>query len=134
MAELKTIKSWFKISGKFEKNLTRINLLFIFIFLNLWDFVISREFLNAMILGLAMFAPAAFLWFVGNIRAVAFLTLISIFEFTVILIFVLEGFQLGGIDTTIKSVFWLPFLLMAGVNGFWGLKIYSEHREKKGRK
>jgi len=57
--------------------------------------------------------------------------LISIFEFAMILIFVLEGFELGGAATTLKSIFWIPYLLMAGVNGFWGLKIYSEHREKK---
>ena len=127
---MKDIKQLFKFSGKFEKNLTKINLFFIFIFLNIWDFVVSRELFNAMILGLVMFGPAAFLWLVGNIRAIALLTLISIFEFTVMLIFVLEGFQLGGLDTTLKSIFWLPFLLMAAVNGFWGLKIYSEAKEK----
>ena len=126
----KLLKSTFDFSGKFEKNLTKINLFFIFIFLNIWDFVVSRELFNAMILGLVMFGPAAFLWLVGNIRAIALLTLISIFEFTVMLIFVLEGFQLGGLDTTLKSIFWLPFLLMAAVNGFWGLKIYSEAKEK----
>jgi hypothetical protein len=57
--------------------------------------------------------------------------LISIFEFSLIAVFVLEGFEIGGIDTTMKSLFWFPYLLMTGVNGFRGLKIYSEYREKK---
>src|SRR3990167_9466561 len=102
---------YLKIEGKFEKNLVKINLLFIIIFLNLWDFVISREVLNGMVL----------------------VTLISIFEFAMILIFVLEGFELGGTSTTLKSVFWIPYLLMAAINGFWGLKIYSEARERKAK-
>ena len=119
---------------RLEKNLTKINLLFIFIFLNIWDFVISRELFNAMILGVVMFAPAALLWFVGSIRAIALLTLISIFEFTMIVVFTLEGFELGGLDTTLKSIFWAPYLIIAGINGFWGLKIYSEYREKKHKK
>lgn len=114
-----------------KENLPKINLFFIFIFLNIWDFVISREILNAMVLGLVMFAPAAFLWYVGTLRAIVLLTMISIFEFTVMLVFILQGFELGGLDTTIKSIFWLPYLLMAGVNGFWGLKIYSEVKERK---
>jgi len=49
----------------------------------------------------------------------------------VMLVFVAEGFELGGVATTLKSIFWLPYLLMAGANGFWGLKIYSEHREER---
>lgn len=114
-----------------KENLPKINLLFIFVFLNIWDFVISREILNAMVLGIVMFSPAAFLWYVGTFRAIALLTLISIFEFTVMLVFILQGFELGGLDTTIKSIFWLPYLLMAGVNGFWGLAIYSEYRERR---
>lgn len=117
----------------FEKNLTKINLLFIFIFLNVWDYFISREFLNAMVLGILMFGPAAFLWFIGTVRAVAVVTLISIFEFTVMVVFVAESFQLSGAETTAKSIFWLPYLVMAGVNGFWGLKIYSQWREKKAK-
>ena len=124
---------YLKIEGKFEKNLVKINLLFIIIFLNLWDFVISREVLNGMVLGILMFGPAAFLWLVRTMRATVLVTLISIFEFAMILIFVLEGFELGGTATTLKSVFWIPYLLMAGVNGFWGLKIYSEARERKAK-
>lgn len=125
------LRPFFKFSGKFENNLPKINLIFIFIFLNIWDFAISREFLNGMILGILMFGPATFLWFVGTVRAVALITLISIFEFVIMLVFVLEGFQLGGVQTTAKSVFWVPYLLMAGANGFWGLKIYSAWRERR---
>ena len=127
---MKVIK-FIKIYGRFEKNLAKINLFFIFIFLNLWDYLISREFFNGMILGLVMFGPAVFLWFVGTVRAAALVTLISIFEFGVMTVFVLEGFELGGAATSLKSIFWLPYLLMAAVNGFWGLKIYSDYREKK---
>lgn len=128
---INSLRWFFKFSGKFEKNLPKINLLFIFIFLNIWDFVVSREILNAMVLGIVMFSPAAFLWYIGTLRAIVLLTMISIFEFTVMLVFILQGFELGGWDTTIKSIFWLPYLLMAGVNGFWGLKIYSEVKERK---
>ena len=67
---MKVIK-FIKIYGRFEKNLAKINLFFIFIFLNLWDYLISREFFNGMILGLVMFGPAVFLWFVGTVRAAA---------------------------------------------------------------
>ena len=114
-----------------KENLPKMNLLFIFVFLNIWDFVISREILNAMVLGIVMFSPAAFLWYIGTMRAIVLLTMISIFEFTVMLVFILQGFELGGWDTTVKSIFWLPYLVMAGVNGFWGLAIYSEAKEKK---
>jgi len=129
---MKVIK-FIKIYGRFEKNLAKINLFFIFIFLNLWDYLISREFFNGMILGLVMFGPAVFLWFVGTVRAAALVTLVSIFEFAVMTVFVLEGFELGGAATSLKSIFWAPYLLMAAVNGFWGLKIYSEYREKKAK-
>lgn len=124
------LRSLFTFKGKFEKNLVKVNLFFIFIFLNIWDFALSRDLLNAMILGLFMFGPAAFLWYVGKIRAIALLTLISIFEFTMMLIFILQGFELGGFDTTVKSIFWTPYLAISGINGYWGLKIYSEAKEK----
>lgn len=121
---------------KVEKDLVKINILFVLVFLNIWDFVVSRQFLNAMTLGVVMFGPATFLWYIETLRSVALLTLVSLFEFVVMLVFILEGFELGGLDSTIKSVFWLPYLLMAVINGFWGLKIYSQWRESKvkGRK
>ncbi len=129
--KLKKFKSLFKLSGKFQNNLAKIKLLFIFIFLNIWDFLISKELFNGMALGVILFGPAVLLWYVGNIRSAALTTLISLFEFMVMLVFILQGFELGGIGTSLKSIYWLPYLMMAGINGFWGLKIYSEHREKR---
>lgn len=114
--------------------LAKINLLFTFVFLNIWDFVINRAFFNGMFIGVLMFTPSIFFWYIGNLRSVVLLTLISILEFMVILVFVLEGFELGGAETSQKSVFWFPYLMMAGINGFLGLKIYSEAREKNIRK
>ena len=116
---------------KHSKNLLKINLIFIFIFLNIWDFVVSRSFLSAMIIGFVMFGPAAFLWFLGKFRGIALVTLISILEFMVMGTFVLEGFQLSGASYSLKSLYWLPFLVMAGLNSFWGLKVYSQLKEKK---
>ena len=46
-------------------------------------------------------------------------------------VFLAEGFELGGLESTLKSIFWLPYLVMAAINGYWGLKIYSDYREKK---
>ena len=112
-----------------NKTLFKINLLFVIIFLNIWDFAINRIFFNGMVLGILMFGPSAFLWIIGTVRAAALVTLISIIEFMVLIIFVLEGLELSGVSATIKSAFWLPYLIMAGINGFAGLKIYSEYRE-----
>lgn len=128
---VKSLKSLFKFSGKFEKNLTKVNLIFIVIFLNIWDFLISKELFNAMIIGTVMFAPAAILWHIGKFRMVVLVTLISIIQFVVMAVLVFEGVELSGGRVTAKSIFWLPYLAMAGVNGFWGLKIYSEKKEKK---
>ncbi|OGD95103.1 hypothetical protein A3F02_03395 [Candidatus Curtissbacteria bacterium RIFCSPHIGHO2_12_FULL_38_9b] len=115
-----------------KNNLFKIHLLFIFIFLNIWDYAVNRTFFNGMVLGLIMFGPSSFLWFIGTVRAAALITLVSIFEFTMMMVFSLEGFGLSGASvTTLKSLFWLPYLLMAGINSFLGLKIYSEYREKK---
>jgi len=113
-----------------EKTLFKLNLFFIFIFLNTWDYVINRTFFNGMIIGIVMFAPSTLLWFIGRIRAIALMTLISIFEFIVLLIFVAEGFELGGAAITTKSIYWIPFFAMAGVNMAIGLKIYSDVKER----
>ncbi len=118
---------------KHSKNLLKINLIFIFIFLNIWDFVVSHSFLSAMIIGIFMFGPAVFLWFLGKFRSIALITLISILEFMVMGTFVLEGFQLSGTSYSLKSLYWIPYLVMAGINSFWGLKVYSELKEKKVR-
>ena len=125
------LQSFIKLSGNIEQNLAKINLLFIFIFLNIWDFAIGRQFLNAMIIGLLMFGLPAFLWIIGTVRAAAAVTLVSILEFMMLAVFVAEGFELGGAATTLKSIFWIPYIVLASINAFWGLKIYSEYREKK---
>lgn len=131
---MKRVKFTFRFAKTRERRFAQVNLLFVFVFLVVWDFVNNRQFLNAMILGAVIFAPATFLWFVGKFRAVALIVLISIFEFVVLLVFIAEGFQLSGLDSTLKSIFWLPYLVMAGINGYWALKIYSEMKEKKGKK
>src|SRR3990167_9208715 len=123
----------FKLEGKLNQKLTKLNLFFIFVFLNIWDFVVNRAFFNGMVFGMVMFLPSSFFWYIGNLRAIVLLTLISIFEFVVMLVFVLEGLELGGAATGVKSLFWFPYLVMAGVNAFLGLKIYSEVKEKKAK-
>ena len=125
---MKRLKSVFVWSKKREKNYVKINLIFIFIFLNIWDFAVNRVFFNGMVLGILMFGPAAFLWLIGTFRAIALIILISFFEFMVMLIFIAEGFELGGFD--LKSLFWLPYLVTSGLNSFWGLKIYSQYKEE----
>lgn len=117
-----------------KKNLFYLNLLFIFAFLNIWDYLISRDILNAMITGIFMFGPSMVLWFIAKIKGEILITLISIFEFVVMLVFVLEGFTLTGTAYAVKSIFWVPFLVMAGINSFYGLKYYSEYREKLEKK
>lgn len=114
-----------------SKNLFKLNLIFVFIFLNIWDFVVNRDFLNGMILGIVMFAPAIFLWFVGTVRAAALVTLIYTLGFLVLAVLLFQGLELSGVKGFFETSFLLPYLIMAGINGFFGLKIYSEYREKK---
>ena len=111
--------------------LLSVNLIFVFIFLNIWDFAVNRDFFNGMILGVLMFSPAIFLWFVGTVRAAALITLISTLEFLVLAVFLFQGLELSGFRGFLESSFWLPYLIVAGINGFFGLKIYSEYREQK---
>lgn len=113
-----------------KRNLALLNIVFILVFLNLWDFLLSREILNAMMIGVLMFGPVAVLWFIGRLRSEVLITLISIFEFVMMLVFVLQGFSLSGLDLSTKTIFWIPFLVVAGINSFWGLKFYSQYREK----
>lgn len=112
-------------------NLLKLNLAFVFIFLNIWDFAVNRDFFNGMILGILMFLPAIFLWFIGTVRAAALITLISTLEFLVLAVFLFQGLELSGLRGFFESSFWLPYLIVAGINGFSGLKIYSEYREQK---
>lgn len=120
---LKIKKPSFSESAKFNLN---FNLVFIFLFLNVWDYALNRTFLNGMFLGLFMFAPAVVLWFLNRFKGVVLLTIISIFEFMGMLVFVWEGFELSGIGYSSKSIYWIPFMLVAGLNAFWGLAIYSK--------
>ena len=113
------------------KNLFKLNLIFVFIFLNIWDYAVNRDFFNGMILGILMFSPAVFLWFIGTVRAAALITLISTLEFLVLAVFLFQGLELSGFKSFLETSFWLPYLVVAGVNGFFGLKIYSEYREQK---
>lgn len=120
---LKIKKPSFSESAKFNLN---FNLVFIFLFLNVWDYALNRTFLNGMFLGLVMFVPAVVLWFLNRFKGVVLLTIISIFEFMGMLVFVWEGFELSGIGYSSKSIYWIPFMLVAGLNAFWGLSIYSK--------
>ncbi len=125
------VRHFLKLTENKEQNYTKINLVFIFIFLNIWDFAVNRDFFNGMVLGIFMLAPVVFLWIVGTVRAAALITLLSILEFIVMAIFLAEGFELGGLSSTLKSIFWLPYLVIAGVNLVWGLNIYTGYRESR---
>ena len=109
------------------------NLIFIFLVLNVWEFAISRVIFNAMFIGLVLFGPVTFLWYLNRFRAVVLLTVISILEFMMMLVFLWEGFELNGLSLSLKSIFWVPFLGIAGVNATWGLNIYSKKTQKEGR-
>ena len=113
------------------KNLFKLNFIFVFIFLNIWDYAVNRDFFNGMILGILMFSPAFFLWFIGTVRAAALITLISTLEFLVLSVFLFQGLELSGFKSFMETSFWFPYLVVAGINGFFGLKIYSEYREQK---
>lgn len=111
--------------------LFKTNVIFVFIFLNIWDFVTSREIFNAMVLGLFMFTIPAILWLSRDFKIVMLNTLISILGFVTLLVFVMQGFEIGGaVNGASKSLFWLPYLLLAGFNAYWGLKIYSKNKRK----
>ncbi len=81
-----------------------------------------------------MFGPVAFLWFMNTLRASMLATFISIFEVTVLAVFVIEGFEFGGALAAVKSVYWVPYLAMATVNMLVGLKIYADFKERGVRK
>lgn len=109
----------------------KVNLIYILIASSVWDFALNRSFFNGMVIALLMFGPVCFFWLVSNIRAIALLILLSIFEFIVMLVFVGEGFELGGLETTKKAIFWVPYLVLAGFNCYWGLGIYSKKRKSR---
>lgn len=121
------------IKKLFKHNRAKINLLFIFVLLNVWDFVVSRELFNAMAIGAVAFLPITLLWFIGGFRAVVLATLISMVEFIMLIVFLIQGFEVSGFSATFKSVFWLPYFLMAALNTYWGLMVYKKkmHRSTK---
>lgn len=124
-----------KLKSLFSKQkILKTNLLFVFVFLNIWEFIISRELFNGMILGILMFGPVAFLWFMNTLRASMLATFLSIFEVTVLAVFVIEGFEFGGAAATVKSIYWVPYLGMAVVNMIVGLKIYADFKERRVKK
>lgn len=125
--------------GKFkfllsERKILKTNLLFVFVFLNLWELIISRELFTGMILGLLIFGPIVFLWFMKTLRASMLATFISVFEVTVLAVFVTEGFEFGGTLAAAKSIYWVPYLAMATVNMIVGLRIYAKYKEKRVKK
>ncbi|MDO8486758.1 MAG: hypothetical protein Q7S45_00480 [Candidatus Curtissbacteria bacterium] len=117
-----------------KKKIFKTNLIFIFIFLNIWEFILSRELFNGMIFGLLMFGPVAFLWFMKTLRASMLATFVSIFEVTVLAVFVIEGFEFGGVLAAVKSIYWVPYLAMAIINMIVGLKIYADFKGRKAKK
>ncbi len=123
MAKLKSLLS--------ERKILKTNLLFIFVFLNVWEFILSRELFNGMIFGLLMFGPVAFLWFLKTLRASMLATFISVFEVTVLAVFATEGFEFGGALAAAKSIYWVPYLAMAIINMIVGLRIYAKFKESK---
>lgn len=121
-----------KISKFFKKNrlnIFKFNLIFVFVFLNIWDFIISRQLFNAMVLGIVMLGPVTFLWTIRSFKASMLATLYSIFLSSVLTVFFVEGYE-PGVSWFLKMSFWLPYLVIAIINAFWGLKIYSKYRTK----
>jgi len=109
----------------------QVNLLFVLVFLNIWDYVTSKELFNAMVLGIFIFGIPMILWFWGSFRAVMLNTLVSILESVILVVFILQSFELAGFSTGVsKSFFWFPYLLLAIFNALWGLRIYSKNKEK----
>lgn len=109
--------------------IVKFNLFFVLVFLNIWDFIISRELLNASVLGIIMFAPATILWLIDSFKAAMLGTLYSLFLAAVLAVFFVEGYQ-GGTGWLIKISFWLPYLVVAVVNAVIGLRIYGKHKRK----
>lgn len=109
---------------KKPKDIFVVNLLFVFVFLNVWDLVISHKIFNSMAIGVFLFSVPAFLWLVSKIWSVALLTLISFVQFVIIAVLLLQGIEVSGFGITSKTVFFTPFLLMNALNMIWGLKFY----------
>lgn len=118
-----------KLFKKTKIDIVRFNLIFVFIFLNIWDIIISRQLFNAMVLGVVMLAPVTILWTIKSFKASMLATLYAIFLSAVLSVFFVEGFE-PGTGWFIKISFWLPYLAVSAINAFWGLRIYSKYKSK----
>lgn len=121
-----------KLSKLFKKNnlnIVKFNLFFVFVFLNIWDYIISRQLFNAMVLGIVMFAPVIFLWSIKSFKTSMLATLYSIFLSSVLSVFFVEGYEAGA-GWFVKISFWLPYLLAAVINAVWGLRIYAKYKTR----
>lgn len=123
------MKKQLKFFGKIGSNIVKFNLVFVFVFLNVWDFIISRQLFNAMVLGVVMFGPVTILWAIKTFKASMLATLYSIFLSSMLAVFFVEGYEPGA-SWFLKMSFWLPYLIVAVINAFWGLRIYSKYRTK----
>lgn len=118
-----------KLFKKTKIDIVRFNLIFVFIFLNIWDVIISRQLFNAMVLGVVMLAPVTILWTIKSFKASMLATMYAIFLSSVLSVFFVEGFE-PGTGWFIKISFWLPYLAVSIINAFWGLRIYSRYKSK----
>lgn len=118
-----------KLFKKLKLDIVRINLIFVFVFLNIWDVIISRQLFNAMVLGIVMLAPVTILWSIKSFKASMLATMYAIFLSSVLTVFFVEGYE-PGTGWFIKMSFWLPYLAVMVINAFWGLRIYSKYKSK----
>lgn len=118
-----------KLLKKNNLNIVKFNLIFVFIFLNVWDFIISRQLFNAMVLGVVMFGPVIFLWSIKSFKTSMLATLYSIFLSSVLTVFFVEGYEPGA-SWLIKTSFWMPYLFTSVINAIWGLSIYAKYKTR----
>lgn len=116
---------------KKPKDIFVVNLLFVLIFLNVWDLVISHKIFNSMAIGIFLFSAPALLWLVSKIWSIALLTLISFVQLVMISVLLLQGIEVSGLGITSKTIFFTPFLAMNGLNMVWGLKFYTNFKTGK---
>ncbi len=109
-----------------RRKILKTNLVFILVFLVIWELLLSGELFNGMIFGLMLFGPVAFLWYLDKIRASMIATLVSVFEVTILAVFLVESIQFGGAAATVKSIYWIPYFAMAVINTIVGLRIYKQ--------
>src|SRR3989344_7623198 len=115
----------FFLKTKKPKDIFVVNLLFVIVFLNAWDILISHKIFNSMAIGIFLFSAPAILWLAAKIWSIALLTLISFVQFIMISVLLLQGIEVSGVGITSKTIFFTPFLLMNALNMIWGLKFYT---------